>query len=267
MEKIGIISGNGDLPFIAARNAKERGYSVYVCAIRGETDASIEKYGDAVEWVKLGELKKLVSFFKKREVERVCFVGKITKTSLFSGDLKPDFDCVMLFAKLRNKKDDTILGSLCDYLEQHGLKVIDSTTYLDDCMPGKGLLSKKGPSKAQEEDIQFAWHLAKESGRLDIGQSVVVKDKAVLAVEAIEGTDEAIKRGGLLGRGDVVVVKVAKPNQDMRFDVPTIGIHTIESMLSAKAKVLAFEAGKTILIDKEDVISLVNKQNLVLIGL
>jgi len=137
---------------------------------------------------------------------------------------------------------------------------------LDDCLPGKGVLSKKRPSKAQEEDIDFGWILAKESGRLDIGQSVVVKDKAILAVEAIEGTDESIKRGGSLGQGNVVVVKVAKPDQDMRFDVPTIGIRTINSMIDARATVLAFEAGKTIMIEKDTVIAKANKNNIVLVG-
>jgi len=267
MKKIGIVSGNGNLPFIAARNAQAKGYAVSVCAIRGETDPSIEECVEHVQWVKLGELKKLVNFFITAGVVEVCFEGKITKTSLFSGALKPDLDCVMLFAKLRNKKDDTILGTLCDYLETKGLSVIDSTFLLDDCLPGKGLLSRKRPSKAQEEDIAFGWILAKESGRLDIGQSVVVKDKAILAVEAIEGTDESIKRGGALGKGNVVVVKVSKPDQDMRFDVPAIGIRTIESMIEAGAKVLAFEAGKTIMIEKDAVIEKANKNNIVLVGI
>lgn len=264
METIGIIAGNGKLPFLAAQNAQDEGLRVSVCAITGETDPAIEKIADKVHWVKLGELKKLAACLLADGVTRVCFEGKITKTSIFAGDLKPDLDMVFLFAKLKNKKDDTILGALCDYLDSKGLRMIDSTRFLKGVLPSPGVLTKKRPSRTQSEDIEFGWTLAKESGRLDFGQSVVVKDKAVLAVEAIEGTDEAIKRGGALGRGDVVVVKVAKPQQDMRFDVPTIGLQTIESMITAGAKVLAFEAGKTILLDKEAVIETANKHGLII---
>jgi UDP-2,3-diacylglucosamine hydrolase len=264
METIGIVAGNGELPLIAARNAQDEGFNVSVCAIKGETDPKIEEIVKKVHWIKLGELKKLAAFLLADGAKQVCFEGKITKTSIFSGHLKPDLDMVVLFAKLKNKKDDTILGALCDYLESKGLYMIDSTRFLKDVLPQPGILTKKKPSQAQKEDIEFGWALAKESGRLDFGQSVVVKDKAVLAVEAIEGTDEAIKRGGALGRGDVVVVKVAKPEQDMRFDVPTVGPRTIETMIQAGAKVLAFEAGKTIMVDKDAVIEMANKQRLII---
>lgn len=266
MDRIGIVAGNGKLPLIAAQSARSKGRLVYVCAICDETDPSIESIATKTIWVKLGEIKKLAHFFKSEAVEHVFFEGKITKTSLFKGHIKPDLDMVMLFARLKDRTDDTILGGICDYLEAKGLHVLDSTIYLDDCVPEAGVLTKKRPSKKEEEDIRFGWRLAKESGRLDIGQSVVVKDKAVLAIEAIEGTDAAIKRGGELGSRDVVVVKVAKPNQDMRFDVPAIGINTIRSMISAKAKVLAFEAGKTIIIDKEELLVLANAHNMIIVG-
>lgn len=266
MRKIGIVAGNGNLPLIAARTAGQQGCKVYVCAIKGETDASIVDLVTEVMWVKLGELKKLSQFFLKRDVRDICFDGKITKTSLFRGEVKPDLDMVMLFAKLRDRKDDTILGAICDYLEAKGLVVIDSTTFLGECLPGKGVLTKTKLSKKHEQDIAFGWELAKESARLDIGQSVVVKDTAVLAIEAIEGTDEAIKRGGILGKSGVVVVKVAKPNQDMRFDVPTIGPNTIAAMQEVDAKVLAFEAGKTILVAGEDVVRAANKSGITIVG-
>jgi len=266
MKKIGIVAGNGNLPLIAAKTAHAQGYAVSICAIQGETDPVVSELEATVHWVQLGELKKLVAYFVSDGVKQICFEGKITKTSIFAGHLKPDLDMVLLFAKLRNKKDDTILGAICEYLESKGFDVIDSTRFLGDSLPDKGVLSKKKPSKAQCEDIEFGWALAKESGRLDIGQSVVVKDKAVLAVEAIEGTDEAIKRGGTLGRKDVVVVKVAKPNQDMRFDVPTIGLTTIDSMIEAGAQVLAFEAGKTIIVDKEMLIEKANKHGIIVTG-
>ena len=266
MEKLGIIAGNGKLPFIAAQSAHEKGHTVCVCAISGETDSSIQSVADEVQWVKLGELKKLVSFFKEHSVSEVCFEGKITKTSIFFGNVKPDLDMVVLFSTLKEKRDDTILGALCDYLTQKGLHVLDSTHFLEKCFPGKGVLTKKKLSKAQDADAHFGWTLAKESARLDIGQSVVVKDKTILAVEAIEGTDEAIIRGSLLGNKNVVVVKVAKPNQDMRFDVPTIGPTTLTTMIEHGARALIFEAGKTIFVDQEHVIRMANKENIVIAG-
>ena len=266
MERLGIISGNGQLPFIAARQARAQGLEVFVCAISGETDPSISELVSELNWVKLGELKKLVKFFKKHNVSQVCMEGKITKTNIFAGDVKPDLDMLLLFSKLKDKKDDTILGAICDYLEKNGLEVIDSTKFLSECLPGEGVLTKKKPNRGIYEDICFGWDLAKESARLDIGQAVVVKDRAVLAVEAIEGTDAAIKRGGKLGKGKVVVVKVEKPNQDMRFDVPAIGPNTIESLIEASASAIAFEAGKTIFIEKNAVVAQADKNGIVLVG-
>ncbi len=264
--RVGIVSGNGRLPFVATEIAKAQNIEVFVCAIEGETDKSIESVAHCVKWVKLGELKKLSQFFLSNQVKDICFVGKITKTSLFSGSVWPDLDMIMLFAKMKDRKDDTILGSICGYLNNKELNVIDSTTYLGDSLPGEGLLTKKKLSKKEDADVSFGWELAKGIAGLDIGQSVIVKDQAILAAEAIEGTDEAIKRGGALGRDGVVVVKVAKPDQDMRFDVPTIGPQTIQSMLDVKARVIAFEAGKTILVDRDDVISLADKNGISIIG-
>ena len=265
MDRIGIVAGNGQLPLIAIRSALKKGHQVFVCAIREEAEEAIEALATETYWVKLGELKKLVNFFKKKDVSNVLFAGKITKASIFSGKIKPDVDMIVVFATMKDRKDDTILAAICDYLEKKGLHVLDSILYLDECLPGKGVLTKKKPAKSQIKDIQFGWTLAKECARLDIGQAVVVKEKAVLAVEAIEGTDEAIKRGGALGRGGVVV-KVAKPNQDMRFDVPTVGPDTIASMLRAGVSVLAFEAEKTIFVDQEAVITMANKNSIAIIG-
>ncbi|MBU1862966.1 MAG: UDP-2,3-diacylglucosamine diphosphatase LpxI [Candidatus Omnitrophica bacterium] len=266
MKKVGIIAGNGRLPFIASAAARQRGHEVFVGAIKGEAAEEIGFSATEIAWVKLGELKKLAHFFKQHSVENICFEGKITKTNIFSGHIKPDVDMMLLFMRLKNKQDDTILSALCNYFEGKGIHVLHSTSFLEDCLPGRGCLTKKKPTKSQNEDIQFGWSLAKESARLDIGQSVVVKEKAVLAIEAIEGTDEAIKRGGTLGHGGVVVVKVAKPNQDMRFDVPTIGPMTIQSLIQAQASVLAFEAGKTILVEQDTVVTMANKNGIVLMG-
>ncbi len=266
MDKIGIVAGSGNLPYIAASSAKKEGFSVYVAAVAGAADRKIEDIADKVVWVKLGEIKKLARFFSENGVGNVCFEGKIQKVSIFSGNVKPDLDMLFLFSKLKDRKDDTILGAICGYFADKGITVIDSTRFLKDIMPEDGVYSKKKPSGKDWEDIKFGWDIAKAIGGLDIGQSVVVKGKAVLAVEAIEGTDEAIKRGGKLGRGDVVVVKVAKPNQDMRFDVPAIGCGTVNTLAEAGGKLIAFEAGKTLFIDMDETLEFANKYGIVVVG-
>ena len=266
MNKVGVIAGNGKLPLIASQSAHEKGYQVFACAIKGETDKDIQSVATEILWVKLGELKKLVRFFKEHSVTQICFEGKITKTSIFSKKIKPDLDMILLFSKLKDRKDDTILGAVCDYLMQKEFYILDSTFFLEKCLPRKGVLTKKKLSKVQEEDAHFGWTLAKESARLDIGQSVVIKDKTILAVEAIEGTDEAIKRGSLLGNGNVVVVKVAKPNQDMRFDVPTVGPTTVQTMIDSGAMALVFEAEKTIFIEQDRLIQMANKEHIAIVG-
>jgi len=266
MKSIGIIAGNGLLPLRVAAAIREEGHSVFSCCIEGETDPSLPSISDSHTWVKLGELKKTYNYFEQHGVDEAVFIGKITKTSIFAGHIKPDVDMVFLFSTLPNRNDDTILAGICDYFEKKGVHIIDSTTYLKSCMPPLGCLTKKKPSKKEKEDIQFGWVLAKESARLDIGQSVVVKDKTILAVEAIEGTDQAIARGGLLGGENGIVIKVEKPQQDMRFDVPTIGKGTIHAMRDAKMKVLAFEANKTLFVDMDEVIKEANDNNIIIVG-
>lgn len=267
MKALGIIAGNGHLPLIAARQAKAEGLKVYVAAVKGEADDLILDIADEVCWVKLGELKKLVRFFNKHSVSQACMEGKITKTNIFKGHVRPDLDMLFLFSKLPDKKDDTILASICDYIDSKGVTIIDSTRFLSDCLPGEGVLTRKRPDKKKLADIEFGLNLAKSIAGLDIGQSVIVKDTAVLAVEAIEGTDEAILRGGELGGKGATVVKVEKPDQDMRFDVPTVGPNTINSMIKAKAAVLAFEAGKTIFVEQEKVVSEADQNGIVIVGI
>lgn len=266
VKNIGIIAGNGSFPLLSAKEAKAEGYRVIVCAVKGETNPEIEQYASAMCWVKLGQVKKLVHFFKEHFVDQCLMAGKITKTNLFKGEVFPDLDMVKIIATLPDRKDDTLLGCVCQYVEDQGIQVLDSTRFLKGSLAEEGVLSKKKPTKAQLEDIQFGWQLAKEMGRLDVGQSVILKNKAVLAVEAIEGTDEAIQRGGDLGGKGVVVVKVAKPAQDMRFDVPVVGENTVNALVRAKASVLAVEADKTLLIDKEVFLKRVNEANIVFVA-
>lgn len=267
MKTIGIIAGNGQLPLMAAEEAKRQGHYVAVCAIQGEAEPEIQKKADAYQPVKIGELKKLVKFFKTCQVRQAVMAGKIEKVRLFQENVKPDFDMVKVLMKTRDFKDDSLLGGIADYLEGQGIELMDSTLFFKDSLPKAGVLSRKKPSKQVLEDIRFGYKLAKAAAGLDIGQTVVVKKKAIMAIEAIEGTDEAIQRGGKLGGGKVVVVKVAKPNQDMRFDVPTVGLRTLRHLAAVKAEALAFEAGKTIFIDQADFIDRANKENIVLMGM
>lgn len=264
---LGLITGNGELPFVVCERAKLEGHQVFVAATKDETGIGIEKKCDAIEWIRLGQLGKVISFFNHHQVNQAIMIGKITKTNLFKGEIRPDFEMLKAFAKLKNHSDDSLLGGIADYLTQKGIHILDSTTFLDETyLPERGVLTKRKPSTQEQKDIQYGWHLAKEMGRLDVGQTVVVKKEAVLAVEAIEGTDDAIRRGGLLGNGKVVVVKVAKPNQDMRFDVPAFGMNTLKVMIEAGVSVFAFEAGKTIMLDRKEVIQTANDKGICIVA-
>jgi DUF1009 family protein len=236
MQKIGLIAGNGTFPIAFARAAKQKGMQVIAVAHEGETLPELAQWVDGIFWIKVGQLGKLISIFKEQGVTDALMAGGIKKTRLFGGGM-PDLRAVALLAKMVYKKDDSILRAVADELESEGITIRESTLYLDSIL-----------------DINFGWHMAKEIGKLDIGQTVLVKDQAVLAVEAIEGTDEAIRRGGLLCGQGAVVVKVCKPQQDLRFDLPAIGTQTIQTMKQVKAACLAIEAGKTIIIDRETVV-------------
>ena len=253
MRKIGLIAGNGQFPIIFSKALKDRKVKVIAIGLKGETLESLEEHVDKIFWVELGQLQRLIEIFKEEEVQDVTMAGGITKTLMFSG-LKPDSRGVSFLSKLKNKKDDFILRSFARELEQEGIHVQSSTHYLPWIVAKKGCLTKKTPTEDDYKDIEFGWNIAKGIGELDIGQTVVVKDQVILAVEAIEGTDEAIKRGGRLGNGQAVVVKVKKPKQDMRFDIPVVGIKTIDSLKEVNASVLAIEAENTIILEKEEMI-------------
>ncbi len=253
MKKIGLIAGNGNFPIVFARAAREKGMQVIAVAHEGETLPELAQWVDGIYWIKVGQLGKLINIFKEQNVTDVLMAGGIKKTRLFGGGM-PDLRAMTLLAKMIHRKDDSILRAVAQELESEGITVRESTLYLDNIVAGPGILTKRKPSKEERLDIAFGWQMAKEVGRLDIGQTVVVKDRAVLAVEAIEGTDEAIRRGGGLCGKDAVVVKICKPQQDLRFDLPAIGAITIQSMRHVKASCLAVEAGKTIMIEREALI-------------
>lgn len=264
--KIGVIAGFGDFPREVCERARKKGYEISLCGVEGEASPELESMADSTVWVKLGEIGKLLKFFGRQKVDQAILAGKIHKVNILGGKVLPDLDAVKMLAGVRNFKDDSLLEAFCSYIEKRGVKVIDSTSFLKDAMLDEGVLTKSKPSRAQEEDMEFGFKMAKEIAGLDIGQTVVVKNKSVVAVESVEGTDEAILRGGRLAEKGAVAVKVAKPNQDMRFDVPTIGPSTIESCIKAKISLLAFEAGKTIVLHPEQVIKTANENGIVLVA-
>ena len=253
MQKVGLIAGNGTFPVEFAKAAKQKGVQVIAVAHEGETMPELAQWVDGIFWIKVGQLGKLIAIFKEQGVKDVIMAGGIKKTRIFGGAM-PDLRGITFFAKMIHKKDDAILRGVADELQSEGITVRESTLYLERILATPGVLTKRKPSKDEQKDIEFGWLMAKEIGKLDIGQTVSVKDQAVLAVEAIEGTDEAIRRGGLLCGQGAVVVKVCKPMQDLRFDLPAIGTQTITSMEHVKATCLAIEAGKTIIIDREAVV-------------
>ena len=263
--RIGIIAGGGQFPYLFAEAAKKAGREVVIIGHKGESHPDLEAVADRFCWVKLGQLGKIIKFFQNEKVEETVFLGTITKTRIFR-DVLPDLKGISLWNKIDVRQDDSILRAFAGELEKEGIKVLDSTLYLQHLLFPAGILTCKKPTAGQRRDIDFGFQMARAIGKLDIGQCVVVRDMAVVAVEAIEGTDATIKRGGALAREKAVVVKVKKPDQDFRFDLPAIGPKTIESMLQARAAVLAVEAGQALLFDRETVISQAEKAGIVVVG-
>lgn len=251
--RIGLIAGSGQFPLLFIRGAREAGYQVVAVGFEGETDGQLAQFADEFHWLKLGQLNKLIKTFQNAGITRAAMTGAINKTRLYS-KIRPDWRAFKLLHRLRNKKDDFLLRALAEELESDGIRIEPSTLFLPTLMAPEGIYTKRRPSSTEWKDIDFGWEMAKEIGRLDIGQCLVVKDQAVLAVEGIDGTDATIRRGGLLCRGKAVVLKVAKPSQDLRFDVPAVGLQTIASMRAVGARVLVLEAGKTLLFDRDQMI-------------
>jgi len=246
--KIGLIAGNGVFPLIFADTARERGLSVVAVAHTGETEPSLAEKVDEILWIRVGQIGKLISYFKKSGVSNAVMAGGIRKTRIF--EVRPDLRAISLLASLKEKKDDALLRAVAGELERENITIKDSTAYLTPLLADEGELTRP-LKKSEKEDVRWGWKLAKKVGLLDIGQCVVVRNGVILAVEAIEGTDATILRGGKLGKENAVVIKVCKPQQDLRFDIPTVGPKTIRSMIEVKASVLALEAGKTLILEKD----------------
>lgn len=263
---IGLIAGGGQFPLLFAEAARSRGKRVVAVAHRNESIPELEQAVDTVCWVKLGQLGRIISFFRQQGVREVVFAGTITKTRIFR-DVLPDLKAVTLWNKIDTRQDDAILRAVAGVLEDEGIRILESTCYLEHLFFPKGLLTRKKLSQDQLADIRFGWKIAREIGRLDIGQCVVVRGRSVMAVEAIEGTDAAIRRGGELARSGAVVVKLKKPNQDFRFDLPATGIQTIETLAGVRGSVLAVEAGQSLVFDRKEMITTANRLGITVVGL
>lgn len=253
MRKLGLIAGNGKFPIIFAEQAKREGFTVIAVAHRGETLEEIERVVDDVTWIYVGQLGKMIRSFHRAGVTEAVMAGGIRKVKLFE-NFRPDLRGARFLARVRKRDDDALLRGVAEELEGEGIKILDSTLCLSRIIPAAGVLTRLEPTAAQWEDIRLGLRVAKEIGRLGIGQTVVVKDGVIVAVEGIEGTDAAIHRGGALAKSGCVVVKVSKPDQDLRFDVPAVGIDTIKSIQAAGGSVLAVEAGKTIFLEMDELL-------------
>jgi hypothetical protein len=264
-ERIGLIAGNGRFPLLFAETARAQGIEVVAVAHQGETPEELAALVDDLTWVRVGELGKIIRRFKRAGVRRAVMAGGIKKPRHLA-DLRPDFRGAAFLAKTRSLKDDVLLRGVAAELERDGIAVVESTLFLGALVPQAGTLTRVEPRAREWEDIRFGFAVAKDIGRWDIGQSVVIKGGAVLAVEGIEGTDAAIRRGGELGRGGVVVVKVSKPMQDLRFDVPAVGPTTVEVLREVGGHVLALEAGRTIMIDRAAMVTAADAAGLVIVA-
>jgi DUF1009 family protein len=263
--KYGLIAGNGRFPFLVLEGARRTGVSLSVAAIREETDPEIESVADRVQWLGIGQLGKMIRFFKSEGVERAIMAGQVKHVQIFSGAI-PDARMLKMLLKLPKRNTDALIGAVADELASEGIELIDSTYFLKDYLSTPGTLTKRAPDRREHEDIEYGVQIAHEIARLDLGQTIVIRAKACVAIEAMEGTDETIRRAGQLAPGRLTVVKVAKPDQDMRFDVPVVGIPTIEAMIAAGATCLCIAAGKTLLFDRDETVGLSEKNKIAIVA-
>jgi DUF1009 family protein len=259
--RYGLIAGNGRFPFLVLEGARRAGVELSVAAIREETDPSIEQAAARVVWVGIGQLGKMIRFFKREGVERVVMAGQVKHVQIFSGAM-PDVRMLRMLLRLPRRNTVALIGAVADELANEGIELMDSTFFLQDHLAQVGTLSRRAPDKREQGDIAYGLEVAREIARLDLGQTIVVRARACVAIEAMEGTDQTITRAGQLARGRLTVVKLAKPDQDMRFDVPVVGLPTIESMVEAGATCLCITAGKTLLFDREQMLKLANERKI-----
>jgi len=267
MKIIGLLAGVGGLPAQFARAARGMGFTVIAVGLVPGVDPELNNIANKTYHISVGQLQQILTTLKNEGVTEVTMLGKVTKELMFTGTVQFDERIQKMLSSLTDNNDDTIMLAFVRELVAEGLSILDQTALIKNLMPGQGVLTRRPPSVAERADMEFGLQIAKEMGRLDIGQTVVVKKCAVMAVEAIEGTDVCILRGGELGRGGVTVAKVAKPSQDLRFDVPTVGLSTVEAMCAAGATALVIEAGKTLIVDREKVVSMANDHNITIVAM
>ncbi len=262
MEKVALLAGAGHLPVEFAGAARMLGYEVYAVALLPDTDQDLKKAAAHYTEISIAHLDAILTYLKENGITKATMLGKVTKEMLFAGKVMPDARLMQLILSLPDRKDDTIMMMFVRELAKIGVQAFDQTVLIRKLMPHRGVLTKRQPTEDERQDMEFGLTMARELGRLDVGQTVVVKNRAVMALEAIEGTDACIRRGGELARGGAVVVKAAKPQQDNRFDVPAVGLKTLETMVETGASALAIEADKTLLVDRERVIALAEANNI-----
>lgn len=265
MPRLGLVAGNSRFPLIFAEAAQTQGIDIVAVAHLGETPEEIGALVPGVVWVRVGELGKIIDTLKQAGITRAVMAGGINKVGALA-NFQPDERGLAFIARMPSLKDDVLLRGVAGELEGEGIRVEESTLFLSHLLPSEGLLTHREPNSEQWQDIRLGFAAAKDIGRWDIGQSVVVKRGTILAVEGIEGTNATLRRGGELGRGGVVVVKVSKPQQDLRFDVPAVGPETILIMAEVGAEVLALEAGKTLMLDKEDFLQAAEEKGVVVVA-
>jgi DUF1009 family protein len=255
VNKIGLIAGNGRFPMLFAQAAKAKGFGVICVAIEEEADKKISEYADEVFWIKLGEFSKLITIFKQEGIKKCVMAGQIKKVRIFDTSLKLDNIAKTILNSISNNRDTLILSAAIAKLKSSGIEIINSATFLGELLPERGILTKRKPTDKERADIVFGVPIARKIAGLDIGQAIAVKERVVVAVEAVEGTDETIKRAAKLAGPGLVIIKVARPFQDMRFDIPVVGINTIKALIEAGSNVLAVESKKTLLMDRDELIN------------
>ena len=265
-ERYALIAGNGRFPFLVLEAARSSGRPMLVAAVREEADPELEKLADGFHWIGLGELSKLVDLLKRERVTHAVMAGQVKHAQIFSS-IRPDWRLLKLLASLPRRNTDSLIGAVAGVLAEEGITLLDSTAFLQPLLAGEGVLTRRAPNEAERGDIEYGLTVARELARLDIGQTVVIAERACLAVEAMEGTDAVILRAAALSNGKpLTVVKVAKPHQDMRFDVPVVGPSTVHTMRQANATALSIEAGRTLLLDRDQFLKLADEAGLAIQG-
>jgi DUF1009 family protein len=270
MSKLGLIAGNGKFPFLVLDAARAQGYDVTVIAAKEETfpdlNEAAARHGAPIHWISLGQLGTCIRLLEAAGVTRAVMAGQVKHTKIFAGWVVPDAAFVRVLTRLRSKSTDGLIGAVADVLRDHGIELIDSTKLLQPLLARPGVLTDRAPTREELEDFEFGYRIADAIAGLDIGQTIAVKHQAVVAVEAMEGTDEVIGRAGYLAGPGVRIIKVAKPKQDMRFDVPVIGVATVQAMRVAGAQALSIDAGKTLVLDGDAVFASANEAGITIVG-